>query len=100
MPNVRITVLKKTFHQELSSHYENPISHACDLKEGQEFLSIDGKIPPGFCQEAWKSVGPFALRLANGEEDFFDGWMKNPKTAVISCNDGIRPVSFLLEAVD
>ncbi|MCQ2450240.1 MAG: TIGR04076 family protein, partial [Clostridia bacterium] len=29
--------------------------------------------------------------------DFFDGWMQNPDSAMISCNDGFRPVSFLLE---
>ena len=26
--------------------------------------------------------------------------MKNEKSAMISCNDGFRPVSFLLEALD
>ena len=26
--------------------------------------------------------------------------MKNPKSAMLSCNDGFRPVSFLLEALD
>ncbi len=29
-----------------------------------------------------------------------DGWMKNPKSAMISCNDGFRPVSFLLETME
>ena len=32
--------------------------------------------------------------------NFFDGWMKNPYSAMISCNDGLRPVSFLLERCD
>jgi len=26
--------------------------------------------------------------------------MKNPKSAMISCNDGFRPVSFLIETVE
>ncbi len=26
--------------------------------------------------------------------------MKNPKSAMVSCNDGFRPVSFLLEALE
>ena len=26
--------------------------------------------------------------------------MKNPKSAMLSCNDGFRPVSFLVEALD
>ena len=31
---------------------------------------------------------------------FYDGWMKKPKSAMISCNDGFRPVSFYIEALD
>jgi uncharacterized repeat protein (TIGR04076 family) len=26
--------------------------------------------------------------------------MKNPKSAMISCNDGFRPVSFLIETLE
>ena len=37
------------------------------------------------------------MTLAHGREGIYDGWMKNPKSAMISCNDGFRPVSFLLE---
>ena len=29
-----------------------------------------------------------------------DIWMKNKKSAMLSCNDGFRPVSFLIEALD
>ena len=43
---------------------------------------------------------PFVEALARGEGNFFDGWMKNPYSAMISCNDGFRPVSFLLETVE
>ena len=38
--------------------------------------------------------------LLHGGGNFYDGWMKNPKSAMISCNDGFRPVSFYLEALD
>ena len=78
--------------------YENPIEHACDVREGQTWVSIDGKRPEGLCTEAWKSMREFVEALARGEGNFFDGWMKNPRSALISCNDGFRPVSFLLEA--
>lgn len=100
MRKVKITVVKKVFHKDLSKKYENIIEHSCDLNESDSFISFDGNIPEGFCLEAWKTVGEFANRLANGEEDFFEGWMKNPKSAVISCNDGIRPVSFYIEVID
>ena len=32
--------------------------------------------------------------------DHYDGWMKNPRSAMISCNDGFRPVSFYIETVE
>ena len=37
--------------------------------------------------------------LAKGEGNFYDGWMKNPMSAMISCNDGFRPFSFYIEVV-
>ena len=100
MLDVKITVIRKVEHRDLKELYENPITHTCDLKEGQVFISHNGEMPSNFCPEAWKSVGEFAIRLAKGETNFFDGWMKNPKSALISCNDGFRPVSFLLEVVE
>lgn len=100
MFDVRITVIRKIHHEDLSKLYENPISHACELKEGQVFISKNGEMPEGFCSEAYKSVGEFVKRLASGEENFFDGWMKNRRSAMISCNDGFRPVSFLLERIE
>lgn len=40
-----------------------------------------------------------AKSLAKGEGNFFDGWMKDPMSAMISCNDGFRPFSFYLEVI-
>ena len=40
------------------------------------------------------------MALAHGGENFYDGWMKNPKSVLLSCNDGFRPVSFLVEALE
>jgi uncharacterized repeat protein (TIGR04076 family) len=42
----------------------------------------------------------FVKELAAGGGNFFDGWMKNPYSAMVSCNDGFRPVTFLLERVE
>lgn len=100
MKKVRITVMKTACYQDLIEQYENPISHACDMKVGQTFLAEGWQKPAGFCDSAWESLSPFVLALAHGGEDFYDGWMKNKKSAMISCNDGFRPVSFLLEAVE
>lgn len=100
MNTVRITVIRKVFHADLASKYENPIEHACDLEVGQTFISTDAQMPAGICASAWESLSPFVMALAHGAQNFYDGWMKNPRSAMISCNDGFRPVSFLLEVVE
>lgn len=100
MYDVRITAIRKTDHRDLQALYENPIQHTCDVAEGQQWVSIGGALPDGFCHSAWESLRPFAEQLAAGHGNFFDGWMRNPYSALISCNDGFRPVSFLLERIE
>ena len=100
MKKVQITVIRKANYLDLQAIYENPIEHACDIQEGQVFLSYNGEKPKGLCESAWESMQQFVVSLANGEGNFFDGWMKNPLSAMISCNDGFRPVSFYLEVVE
>ena len=97
---VRITAIRRTTYPDLMAQYENPIDHPCEIAEGQVFVSCDGQCPEGLCAEAWSSMERFVTALANGGGNFFDGWMKNPHSAMISCNDGFRPVSFLLETMD
>lgn len=99
MKKVKITAIRKTQYDDLVALYENPIEHACDVREGQVWISIDGQRPEGLCSEAWKTMREFVEALARGEGNFFDGWMKNPHSAMISCNDGFRPVSFYLETI-
>ena len=87
-------------YQDLMEQYENPIEHACDMGLGKVFIANGWERPQGFCESAWDSVSPFVMTLAHGGGNFYDGWMKNKNSAMISCNDGFRPVSFLLEAMD
>ncbi len=87
-------------YTDLMERYENPIANACGLHEGQVFLANGWEKPAGLCDSAWESMAPFVMALAHGGENFYDGWMKDPRSAMISCNDGFRPVSFLLEATD
>ena len=100
MKTVRITVMKQAVHEDLIARYENPIEHACDMQIGTVYLSENGEMPAGFCHSAWDSLSPFVFALANGAGDFYDGWMKNKNSAMISCNDGFRPVSFYLESLE
>ena len=100
MKTCKITVVRKATYPDLSAKYENLIEHACDVQEGQVFISKNGKKPQGLCDSAWNSMEYFVAELAKGNGDFYDGWMKNPYSAMISCNDGFRPVSFYIEAIE
>lgn len=117
MKKVRITVVRKACYPNLMEKYENPIEHACDIEEGQVFIAngwhdeplsasaLRGSHPVwakpyGLCDIAWETISPFVMALAHGAENFYDGRMKNPRSAMLFCNDGFRPVSFLLEAMD
>ena len=99
MKKIKITVMKKTCHRDLIERYENPIENACTVEEGQVFIANGWQRPEGFCESAWESMSAFVMALSHGAENFYSGWMKNPKSAMISCNDGFRPVSFLIETL-
>ena len=100
MKKVRITAVRKACYPDLMAQYENPIEHTCDVEEGMVWICENGKKPEGFCDSAWDSVAAFVKTLAAGGGNFYDGWMKNPYSAMISCNDGFRPVSFYIEALE
>ena len=85
---VKITAIRQTVYPDLMQRFENPIEHTCDVREGQVWISEDGKCPEGMCPSAWSSMREFVESLARGEGNFYDGWMKNPMSAMISCNDG------------
>lgn len=100
MKKIKITVKKIACYSDLIKEYENPIEHACMMQLNQEFILDGWKKPDGFCDSAWETVSPFVMALAYGASDIYDGWMKNKHSVMISCNDGFRPVSFLIEALD
>ncbi|RDB64419.1 TIGR04076 family protein [Gordonibacter sp. 28C] len=105
MNKVKITVLKTTFDEELAAEYGADGLGPCPmLKAGQEFLADYAK-PEGFCDEAWKAVYQYVFALAHGVGAdgglfYYGDWIKRPGVAVCSCNDGLRPVIFKLEATD
>ena len=99
MNKVLITAIRQTLYADLMTKYENPIEHACEVREGQQWVSVNGQMPEGLCSSAWYSMREFVESLARGEGNFYDGWMQNPLSAMISCNDGFRPFSFYLEAL-
>lgn len=102
MNKVKITVLKTTFDEDLAREYGVLGLKACPMmREGQVFYADYAK-PEGLCDEAWKAIYLFAFALAHGMKDCFyhSDWIGAPGVAIASCNDGIRPVIFKLEATD
>ena len=55
----------------------------------------------GPADEAWAAIDRYLFAFVSGGGDFFGGrWMKDAKTMIACCNDGIRPVVFKLERID
>ena len=100
MKTIKITVKRIACYKDLMLQYENPIEHACNMQLGQTFIVKDCVKPEGMCESAWETMLPFIVELSNGGGNFYDGWMKNPYSAMISCNDGFRPVSFYIEVIE
>ncbi len=103
MKKVKITVLRKMLNEDLAKEYGADGLTSCPmLKEGQVFYADYAK-PQGMCDEAWKAIYQYVFALSHGagEELFYYGdWIKTPGVAICSCNDGLRPVIFKLEATD
>lgn len=99
--NVRITVVKKHLNQDLIDQYgQKGDMGACPLVEvGQTYTAVCGEQPEGFCNEAWETLSRYAFAIAHGANGFWPGWTIEPN-AVVSCNDGLRPVVFLLEPTE
>ena len=101
MKKVKITVMVTTFNKELAKEYAAEGLEACTYNTvGQVFYSNGWQKPEGLCDNAWKSMQEYAMTLAHGGKNFYDGWLKDDKTAMIACNDGFRPVIYKLEATE
>ena len=101
MNKVKITVLKTTLDEELAKEYGAEGLTACPMmKEGQVFYADYAK-PEGLCDEAWKAIYQYVFALAHGAGNdvfYYGDWIRIPGVAICSCNDGLRPVIFKLEA--
>jgi len=103
MKQVKITVLKTTLDKELAAEYGVEGLTACPMmREGQVFYADYAK-PDGLCDEAWKAIYQYVFALAHGagsELFYYGDWIRKPGVAICSCNDGLRPVIFKLEATE
>ena len=102
-PPVRITVLKTMYNQDLAEEYRRPDIHTgpCPyFGEGQEFVSEQLRKPEDFgCDWAWNDIYNAYLTLAKDGSNYTP-WMKNSNSVIRCCNDGIRPVVFMIERIE
>lgn len=103
MKKCKITVLRKMFVEDLAKEYGVDGLSTCPMfKEGQVFYADYAK-PEGFCDEAWKAIYQYVFALSHGSEKdlfYYGDWIKEKGVAICSCNDGLRPVIFKIEATD
>ena len=104
MKKCKITILKTTYQKELAEEYGIKNLPICPLmKEGQIFYADYAKSEE-FCDEAWEAIYQYVFALANGADGwYFDDWMdtkKHPGTAIVSCNDGLRPAIIKIERIE
>ncbi|WP_296862266.1 TIGR04076 family protein [uncultured Methanobrevibacter sp.] len=79
MKKVKITILKTTLQEDLAKEYGVEGLSTCPLMNYQ-----------------------YVFALAHGASDiwYYEDWIKTPGVAIVSCNDGLRPVIMKLEATD
>ena len=100
MKKVKITAVRRACYPDLMEKYEKPLEIPCEVKIGTVWVSVNAEKPEGFCNAAWEGLAPFVKTLAEGGGNFYGDWMKDPHSAMLSCNDGFRPVSYYLEAME
>ena len=99
--NVKITVVKKVHNKDMFG--DNPpvgftLPPECDqVKLGQEFISEEGKCPPGLCSWAFADIQRDITHLRHGGNF---PQIKEKGTMLSCCTDGIRPVVFKLERIE
>lgn len=101
MRKCKITVLKTTFDKELAEEYGVEGFGPCPfMKPGTEFVT-DSRKPDGLCDEAWSGMHQYVFALTHGTDvSFFSNdWIRKNDVAICSCNDGLRPVIFKIEAI-
>ena len=98
MAQMKITVLKKMFNEDLAAKYCKDCNSACSsFDEGQEFVIEGLKRPEEFCSWAWNDLYKVLVTLSSGGS--FVPFMKKDNVLISCCSDGIRPVFFKIERI-
>ena len=103
MKKVKKTGLKTTLDEELVKAYGEEGLKACPMLKTEQVFYADYCKPYGFCDEAWKAIYQYVFALSHGAGEtlfYYGDWIRKPGVAICSCNDGLRPVIFKLEATE
>lgn len=101
---VKITVVKREYYQDLADRFlVNPQVGPCRIfQEGQQFLVTQENYDnfpyeTNFCKAAWDVIKIKVYAALQGGRFYWEGWHKDNKQQILCCDDGVRPVVFLLE---
>lgn len=106
MSRVRITVVEHVVHTELQRQHLNrdqfpeAVGTCPRMQLGKTFIveGVHPVKPDDFeCWDAWIDLQRFLVAVQHGGSF---PWMRQPGTAIVSCSDGMRPVSFRIERLD
>ena len=101
MKQVGCTVLREQLYRDIAEKFLKDYPDVgCDMfQEGDSFLYTGGaEMPEGFCPWAWIDIYSRVAVLSAGGT--YTPWQKRDGVNIVCCLDGVRPVTFLLEAVE
>jgi uncharacterized repeat protein (TIGR04076 family) len=103
MKKCKITVLKRSLHEDLAKEYCKSSAGLCPcFKEGDTFIA-GFEQPQNFCGWAWNDIYRFVSVLMSGgnySKGVFEDWMKKENEMIACCTDAIRPVIFKIELIE
>lgn len=104
MALVKLTVMKCDYDPALAEAYGDSAAQGpCTLfHEGQIIYCDKHYMPQGFCDDAWKVMAHHVYAIFHDETRSIGGrgWMREARTACVTCPNGLGPVTFLIEGLE
>jgi len=104
MAKVKITVVERTFNEEISRDFGSEpflagrgFGPCPNFEDGQVFVLDALSKPERFCNWAWADIHREVRTVA------FGGgfpWVNTPNSTICCCTDGMKPVVFKVERVE
>ena len=96
---LKITVLKRDLYREFVDEYaaDKETTYCHRFVDGQVFVQEGINMPDGFCSWAWADIHRDVISVFYGAGF---KWINRDNTIISCCTDGLRPVTFKVEAFD